>query len=67
MRDTYYYVYRYLHGTPICRHRFECEAAREAKRLANKHPGTEFEVLMCVGVAKAKDPVKFERLNPSPF
>lgn len=47
----YYYVLNKTHGAPTFQHKTLEEATTEAERLAEKHPGTAFEILQCLGVS----------------
>lgn len=42
--------------TPSFRHTTLKSARTEAERLANKHPGVEFEILKCIAVSQVKAP-----------
>lgn len=50
---SHYYVFRVGHTPPEVKHDTVDEAVKESERLANKHPGKEFEILQCIGVTKA--------------
>ena len=47
----HYYVLNKTHGAPTYQHKTLAEATTEAERLAEKHPGTSFEILQCLGVS----------------
>lgn len=46
-------MFRVGHTPPTVKHDTLDAAAKEADRLAAKHPGKEFEILQCIGVTKA--------------
>ena len=48
----YYYVYRHDGHPPSVKHESIADAEIEASRLADKHPGVTFEILMCIGVSR---------------
>lgn len=48
---THFYVYRCAGGAPTMRHETLADAEAEARRLASKYPGVQFEILQCLGVA----------------
>ena len=47
----HYYVFNKTYGAPTFQHKTLAEATTEAERLAEKHPGTSFEILQCLGVS----------------
>lgn len=47
----YYYVLNKTHKAPTFQHKTLADATTEAERLAEKHPGTSFEILQCLGVS----------------
>lgn len=49
----YYYIYRTDESRgPKVKHATLEEAQSESERLANKHPGSAFEILRCVGITQ---------------
>jgi hypothetical protein len=48
----YYYVQRVGHQAAVVRHTTPVLAAKEAERLASKHPGETFEVLQCIAITR---------------
>lgn len=48
----YYYVRRINGHEPAVRHDTLEKAQAEAERLATKHAGAAFEILMCLGIAQ---------------
>lgn len=51
MKPHYYVSNRSTKFAPTDQHKTLAEATTEAKRLAEKHPGTSFEILQCLGVS----------------
>lgn len=47
----HYYVANPETFTSYSKHKTLAEATTEAERLAEKHPGTSFEILQCLGVS----------------
>ena len=47
----HYYVANPETFTSYSKHKILAEATTEAERLAEKHPGTSFEILQCLGVS----------------
>ena len=47
----HYYVANPETFTSYSKHKTLAEATSEAERLAEKHPGTSFEILQCLGVS----------------
>jgi hypothetical protein len=62
----YYYVQRVGHSAAVARHSTPTLAAKEAERLAAKHPGDTFEVLQCVAVTRCAQPSTFWMDGHSP-
>lgn len=57
----YYYIFKSSGYPPSKRHETLESVEEEAKRLAMKHPGQQFEILQCIGITSI--PVT----NPSTF
>lgn len=55
----FFYVYRVGYGGPTVRHATVEDAEPEALRLAGQHPGTPFQILMCVGEVRTVTPQTF--------
>lgn len=51
MKPYYYVSNRETKFAPTFQHKTLEEATTEAERLAEKHPGTAFEILQCLGVS----------------
>lgn len=66
---TYYYIYRPTGGTPSRKHETITDARIEAERLAEKHLGESFEILMCVGISQVNRSKTFwlDGIDPDSF
>ena len=53
--EPYFVVWNEQHGKPTYKHVCRDDADAEAKRLAGLYPGSEFHVLMLLGVARKVD------------
>jgi hypothetical protein len=51
----YYYVYKYGGNGPRIRHCTLQAATQEAERLAEKEPGSHFEILKCLGFSRTTE------------
>jgi len=51
MKPYYYVLNKTQKIAPTYQHKTLEEATTEAERLAEKHPGTAFEILQCLGVS----------------
>jgi len=51
MKPYYYVLNKTQKIAPTYQHKTLEEATTEAERLAEKHPGTAFEILQCIGVS----------------
>ncbi len=60
--EPFFMVYGYGQGTPTVIHDTFDQAATEAKRLADCHPGIRFYVLATVGAAE-KVSVQFRKID----
>lgn len=60
--EKFWMVYGLVKCSPSIKHVKETAAEDEARRLAAKHPGTEFYVLQAVSRA-VKQEVRFERVG----
>ena len=52
----YYYVYYYGNQAPRIRYATLQQAETKAKRIALRHPGVTFEILMAVGLTRLNTP-----------
>ena len=55
----YYYVYRVGNQVPTVKHATLEQAEAEATRLATQHPGSDFELLECLGIVQTVKPQTF--------
>jgi len=57
--NPYYYVNRVGGSPPSVKHDSLKQAQMESMRLANKHPGGAFEILICIGITRTTKPDTF--------
>jgi hypothetical protein len=63
----YYYVNRIGGERPTVKHNSLKQAQNESLRLANKHPGQSFEILICIGITRTTKPGTFWMDGVEPY
>lgn len=68
MKPYYYVLNKTQKIAPAFQHKTLEEATTEAERLAEKHPGTAFEILQCLGVSSVPKASTFwmDGVDPKP-
>lgn len=55
----YFYIFNSKREKPTTKHATLEKAKAEAERLARKHPGESFEILLAIGVSRCPESLTF--------